>query len=296
YDANTYVNSVQDANGNTTTFTKTPLTGKLLSITHPPDATGVSSTVHYSYADPDTAFYLQSVTNELSHPTVYQRDSNHRVKEIDYPDTAHETFSYNPFGQVLSHLMTSGGTERFEYDGRGLKQAYRDPYHSFGNPTFWYQFDALDRVSGVTDSRGSGPGDANYTTNYEYNQRGQLTKITHPLDAGTGARYFIQNSYNDDGTLASVTDERGNATTYGYDDFKRLSSITAPPAYAGDTTPSTTYLYYDKFGGTSTDYTHSDSNVGNVTTPLGNIVKTFYDENLWKSSVTVGTGTDAGTT
>ena len=300
YDANTYVNSVVDANGNTTTFTKTPLTGKLLSITHPPDATGVSSTIQYTYADPDTAFYLQSVTDELGHPTVYQRDSNHRVKELDYPDAAHETFLYTPLGQVLDHGMTSGGTEAFAYDSRGLRQAYRDSYHLIGNPTFWYQYDAMDRVSGVTDSRGSGPGDLNYTTSYEYNQRGQLTKVTHPVDPVTGARYSVQIGYNDDGTLASVTDERGdtttNTTTYGYDDYKRLSSVTTPPASAGDTTPRTTYLYYDKTGGTGTDYTHADSNVGNVTTPLGNTVKTLYDENFWKRSMTVGTGAEAATT
>ena len=297
YDANTFLNSVQDANGNTTTFTRTPLTGKILTITHPPDAEGVASTITYSYADPATAYYLQSVTDEMQHTTVYQRDTNNRIKEIDYPDTASETFIYNGFGQVLSHKMTSGGTETFGYNGRGLKLIYRDPYHANGNPTARYQYDALDRVSGVTDARGGYPDDPNYTTNFEHNQRGQVTKVTHPNDpANPAIRYTVVIEYNDDGTVRGVTDESGHAATYAYDDYKRLQSITASPAYNGDATPRTTYFYYDKTGGTGTDYTHADANVTHLTTPLGKAVKTLYDENFWKRSVTAGTGAEAATT
>lgn len=297
YDSNGFLSGVRDANGNATSFTRTSLTGKLLTITHPTDATGVYSTIRFSYADPVTAYYLQSVTDEMQHTTVYQRDTNNRIKEIDYPDTASETFIYNGFGQVLSHKMTSGGTETFGYNGRGLKLIYRDPYHANGNPTARYQYDALDRVSGVTDARGGYPDDPNYTTNFEHNQRGQVTKVTHPNDpANPAIRYTVVIEYNDDGTVRGVTDESGHAATYAYDDYKRLQSITASPAYNGDATPRTTYFYYDKTGGTGTDYTHADANVTHLTTPLGKTVKTLYDENFWKRSVTAGTGAEAATT
>lgn len=296
YDVNTYLNSVTDANGNTTTFTKTPLTGKILTVTHPPDANGVVSTRQYFYTNQDTAYYLDHVTDELGHTTVYQRDDKRRIKIINYPDNASEEFTYNNFGQLQLHRLTNGGWESVSYDSRGRILEYRDSDHISSVPTARYGYDTLDRVSGVTDARGFASGDSNYTTNYEYNQRGQVTKVMHPTDPVTGARYTVENGYNADGTLNSVKDERGNITTYGYDDYKRLSTITAPIAFAGDTTPRVTFLYYDRTGGTTVDYTHADSNVGNVTSPLGNTVKTLYDNNFWKSSVTAGTGAEAATT
>jgi RHS repeat-associated protein len=296
YDANTYLTSVTDAKGNTTTFTKTPLTGKILTITHPPDQTGVSSTKQFFYTNPNTAYYLDHEINELGHRTGYIRDDKLRIKTINYPDTASEEFTYNGRGQVLTHKMTSGGTEAFEYDFRGRLERYRDAYHTTGKPTAWYQYDPLDRVSGVTDWRGTGPGDLNYTTNYDYNQRGQLTKQTHPIDPVTGARYFFEYVYNNDSTLAAQTDQRGNTTSYGYDDYKRLSSTTAPLAFAGDPTPRVTYLHYNKDGSATIDYRFTAAAVANVTTPSGRTEKTLYDGNFRKSSVTIGTGTEAATT
>ena len=62
-----------DANRNTTTFTNTPLTGKILTVTHPPDATGVQSTLQYFYTNQNTGYYLDHVTDELGHTTTYQR-------------------------------------------------------------------------------------------------------------------------------------------------------------------------------------------------------------------------------
>ena len=41
-------------------------------------------------------------------------------------DGGFETFTYNNFGQVLAHEMTSGGTETFVYDSHGLKMSYTD--------------------------------------------------------------------------------------------------------------------------------------------------------------------------
>lgn len=300
YDANTYLSSVTDANGNTTSFTNTPLTGKVLTVTHPPDQTGVSSTKRFFYTNPNTAYYVDHVTDELQHTTVYQRDDKFRIRTINYPDTATEEFAYNNFGQVTTHKMTSGGTESFEYDFRGRLERYRDPYHDpinkTGKPTAWYQYDALDRVAGVTDWRGSGPGDLNYTTNYEYNQRGQLTIRRHPIDPVTGVRYFVERTYNNDGTLATLSDERGNTTTYVYDDYKRLASVTAPLAFAGDTTPRITYLHYNRDGSATIDYRFTAAALANVTKPSGRKTTTLYDNNLWKSATIVGSGAEAATT
>ncbi len=65
--------------------------------------------------------------DELLHQTTYIRDSLHRITRIDYPDAAYETFSnYNVFNQALTHRLTSGGTEYYIYDTRGLKQTWQN--------------------------------------------------------------------------------------------------------------------------------------------------------------------------
>jgi YD repeat-containing protein len=108
-----------------------------------------------------------------------------------------------------------------------LKTEYRDPDHATGVPTARYRYDALDRVSDVTDALGSTLGDPYHTTSFTYNQRGQVLTTTKPIDPVDGQRHTITNVYNAIGTLASTTDELNHTTSYTYDDYKRLRSVTS---------------------------------------------------------------------
>ena len=288
YDTNSYLNKVKDGNGNITLFTRLAFTGKLSVLTHPGDA----STVKYFYTDPTTGYYVDHVTDELSHTTTYMRDASNRRYQTNYPDGGSESVTFNSFNQVLTHVLKTGGTETFTYDSRGLKQTYRDPYHASGNATARYQYDSLDRVSGVTDALGSTLGDVNHTTSFTYNNRSQVLVTTHPVDPVDGQRHTVTNTYNSDWTLASVTDELGHVKSYAYDDYKRPLTVTTP----GHNTPVTAYFYYDA-NGTGNDYSHTDSNVTHGISPLGRKVTAAYDENFRKSSVTAADGTaDAATT
>ena len=78
----------------------------------------------------------------------------------------------------------------------------------------------------------------NHSTNFDYNDRGQVTVTTLPWI--NGVRYTISNTYNSDGTLQSRTDELGHLTSYEYDDYRRLKSVTPPVRGAGDTGTYTT--------------------------------------------------------
>lgn len=311
YDSNSYVNSVTDVNGHTTNFTNNALNGAVLTTTFPstpadtPPSTprGVVTTT-YGWAscpdpnnrDANNPYYPYSTTDEGGHTTVYTRDTNKRITRIDYPDGGYETFTYNSFGEVLTHVNTSGGTEIFTYDASGNKQTYRDPYHATGNPTAWYSVDSSNHLSGVTDALGSAAGDINHTTSYAYNARGQLTSTTLPVDPIDGQRHTITNVYNADGTLQSTTDQLGHVTSFTYDDYKRPRTKITPQRYTGDTTPRTAYVYYDATG-TGNDYTHTDANVTHSTSPGGLKTTIAYDANFRKTSVIVGDGTaDAATT
>lgn len=292
-----WVNSSTDRNGNTTNWTNNVLTGTPLQVSYPltPNDTPQGTprgTVTYTYGsatcpdpnnrDANNPYYVYSVTDEGGHATVFLRDANKRIILINYPDGGTESFTYNSFGQVLIHLMKTGGTETFSYDSRGLLQTYRDPYHATGNPSSWFQYDSLDRVSGMTDALGSAAGDVNHTTNFSYNSRGQLLTTTHPVDPIDGLRHITSNAYNQPvGTLASVTDELGHVTSYTYDDYRRVRITTTP----GHNTPLTSRRFYD-VNGTGEDYTHTDASVTYAISPSGKKVITQYNPNKQKTFVT----------
>jgi RHS repeat-associated protein len=315
YDSVRFIDSTTDGRGNITNFINNSFMGPVIQTQYPlteddtPPGTPrgtVTNTYGWSGCpdpnnrDDNNPYYLYSTTDEAGNVTKYTRDSNKRVTRIDYADTGYETFSYNPFGQVLTHQMKTGGVESFTYDGRGLGQTYRSPDNASGNPTARYQYDGLDRVSGVTDVFGSYPGEPYRTANFLYNTRGQVTVTTLPTNPVDGVRHTMVNAYNPngDGTLLSTTDQLGHITTYTYDDYRRVRSMATPLRFAGDTTPRTTFYSYDRNQGTGDDYTHTDSNVTRVALPSTNIVKTTYDENCQQKTVTASAanGFYAGTT
>ena len=139
----------------------------------------------------------------------------------------------------------------------------------------------------MTEGRGSASGDPNYTTTFQYNTRGQLTRLTHP--DGT----YIQYNYNPNGTLAWTADERhpgavtdaNQRTSYTYDDYKRLLSVTTPLRGTGDSTARVTNYNYDP-SGSGAGYTRTAAVPTKVTSPGGKVVNTIYDENLRTVSVT----------
>ena len=225
-----YFKTFRDARANATRTEKRVSDRAVMTVTNP-DGT----TVQFTYSAAGTPF-VTSRKDENGFITYFDRDANNRIWRTRYPDTSSEQFTYNAFGQVLTHTMTSGGTEVFEYDTRGLKSTYTPPAtESDSNPAlhptryFYYTSGPhTDRLQRIQDPR-------NNSTSYEYNLRGQVTKVTHP--DGT----YTQSGYNLDGTLAWTADENhpgaatdvNQRTRYTYDEYKRVLTVTNP---MGETT------------------------------------------------------------
>jgi RHS repeat-associated protein len=289
YDAKGYLNKVKDARGNITSFSRASKTGNLLTLTHPPDELGVPSTIQYFYTDQTTAYYLDHVIDELNRRTDYNPGgANMTIPRIDYPDEGYETFTYNGFNQVLSHRKTSGGTETFTYDSRGLLRTYTPPATpSDPNPAIHptiFTYNVNDHLSTIKNPRA-------YTTTLQHNQRGQRTEVQHHDQSKK------MWDYNDDGTLKSFNNELNQSTTFTYDNFKRLRTATTPLRAPGDTTPRTTNFYYHLVGSALDDYRHTDSQVRRIIAPSGTVTTILYDDNFRKTSVTEGAGSaDAATT
>ncbi|PZR78075.1 MAG: hypothetical protein DLM52_03385, partial [Chthoniobacterales bacterium] len=291
---------ITDMNGHLTQQTLENVCGHILREIHPDPQL---SHRDWSYTDGQNPYYVGTSTDERAHVTKFTRDpTTHRVTRVDhpntsstagiYPQTSYEMFSYTPLGQVKTHQLTSGGTESFAYypstDGIVARRNCMQSWTNADGKTTLYDYDSLGRVSTVTDPRGASLGDLNYTTNYGYNGRHQVTLITLPRDAVTGQRYTIQKTYNaQTGTLASVTDELGHTTFYTYDGYKRVIALK-------DATNQTTTT---KYGPWKADGTMMSSSVLTTDTPTqtisptGKTVNIYYEENLRKSATLQAPGT-----
>ncbi len=300
YDSKNYINSVTDRNGHRTDYTLDALTGNVTQIKYPltqgdTPGQGQRPSVNYTYV---YGYYMNSSQDEGGNSTLFFRDpSTHRITQINYPDGGYERFSYNGFGEVLTHQRTTGGTDTYTYDTRGLKQTYKDSTNVSGNPNARYGYDAYERVSDVTDVFGTAVGDANYTTSFSYNLRGQMLVTTLPKDPVDNTRHMVTNVYNPDGTLQSTTDQLNHTTSYTYDDYRRVLSVTPPVRGYGDNSPHTTSFYYYDPAGNRDNYADTDSQASYVALPSGKVTWTVYDANRrkWWTTVGAGSGDDATT-
>lgn len=268
YDADGFVNSINDFNGRITSITRLNLgypTGVISKITHPTTATeNPGATIQYFYTD-GTGAYLDHVIDERGKQTTYKRNTGTLTTyEIDYPDGGIELYDYNTLGQVWHHTMPSntatggsGGIETFAHDTTGLLTSYTPPATtSDGNPgahPTQYAYDINDHLLTVTDPRGS-------VTTYYHNEIGQVTyALTSAPDAST-----VANVYNADGTLqyqsVSLTSSTSADTNYTYDDYKRILTETDPLG-------KITKFWYDKAGTGVADLTHTDANVTRLVLP-----------------------------
>jgi RHS repeat-associated protein len=299
--ANSYLRCVSDARPEhyTTTVEKDANTGAVLAVIHPVSVDHPNiSKIQYHYTDDIYPYYIDSKTDENGNPTFYDRycvGSNpvdlynpNRVWRIRYPDGGWESFKYNNFGQVVEHRMTSEGTEKFTYTTRGLKETYTpNGTASDGNPSehptryFYYDagnagghFDRIDRLYYVTDP-------LFHSTFYDYNERGQVVTVTHHDNK------FTQNQYYDDGTLHIFTDELGHSTTYTYDEYKRVRSVENAEGEVTETSYDPGYNQDQHMA-----LTHTTSSIYQTTSPMGKVVRHWYDLNFRVRETTEAPGSD----
>jgi RHS repeat-associated protein len=299
YDANNYLRQVNNRRGYITTYTNEPILGRPTQITHFNGPT-VTATAQYEYSDLSNPYYVKSHTDENGKKTIYTRNSlTHQVERIDYPDGGWEEFAYNGFGQVITHKRTNGvytAYDHFVYDGTGrlVKRwdptplANYPPSDSLPHTSFLYYTGAdiwqwADRVRNVTDPLGR-------ITTYEYDKgpdggqiagRGFVTRIIywHDTHDGTLPNGTSQSfGYDAFGNKLWESDELGHSTTYVYDDYKRVTSITNPLGQA------TIYNYALDW---EHPFAHTTNNPHYVLTPSGKNTFFDYDANLRKKDQAV---------
>ena len=264
-----FLQSLTDPLGHTTSFERTAEFGVIKKIINP-DTTFRTT----SYPDQSHPFYPASTTDENGKTTTFTRDASHRITRIDYPDAAYETYTYNAFGQVLTHRLRSGGTETMTYTATGLLTSKLDA----AGKTWGYAYDSLDRLATVTDPRSN-------ATSYLYNDRWQITRTTYP---GGAHRDF---TYDDYGNRLTVTNELGKTWGYAYDELSRVFAMYDP------LNRITQYSYSSGVSGGCCGTGTVDPYPTGIITPSGKQVEIVYDTEWRKTSETAGANSaDAATT
>jgi len=234
----------------------------------------------------------------VTRETFYDRDDAGRVTTVRHADGSFETFTYNIYGQILQHRMRNGGVETFAYDGTGRRTSHVSPTGSSalapGNVTRQFTYDSRDLVQTETLLV---PGGVNRVTQYAYNNRGQVTRVTFP------DLTFVSFEYDTYGNQTARVDELGHRWTAAYDEFKRRINSSEPPRSAGAPALTTTYAYDEPGGSGGGGCCGGDGGGGagnrptSITLPSGKVTTIAYDGARRKLSETAGAGTpEAATT
>jgi RHS repeat-associated protein len=261
--------SKTDPVGNITTYTNDNL-GRVTSITMP-KALGRTT---YSYND---AGNYVDIVNENGWHTRRIYDGLARLSKTESflgTTTYNETYTYNWSDRMTSKTDALGNTYTQQYDAVGrlvrttkpdntvVTQGYNDtaPWVRVTDENGNYRcsyYDRLGRLISIVEKAQSNcqPG---LTTNYTYDETGNLRKITTANLQSTAYAYdslnrLIQTTYPDGtqesylydntGNIVSKTDRKNLQTLYSYDSLNRVTTIT----YCAGTITSDNY-FYDKNG------------------------------------------------
>jgi RHS repeat-associated protein len=251
YDSNANRISITDRNGNITQFAY-DLRGNVTSTTESNDVTdpydGGVTTVEYNDVNfPDLP---TKKIDALGNVTTWEYDSKGNVSRQVDPNGFTMLWTYNNFGRKLTEQDERGDITQYVYNGDGMLTEIIDP----NNNHAWFGYDALWRLTHITDGRAGSFGDPARTTVTAYNNADRIISITGLV---TSESY----QYDNVGNRTHVTNRRGHTTMYQYDNNNNLIKVQMP-APGGQTQYS-----YDTLN-------HKIS----VTDPNGNITHFEYDD------------------
>ena len=216
--------------------------------------TAENITLSYGY---DAAHDLRSITDNLGNRIEYRYDlkgnrieSNTRSADGTLKRALQKEYDY--LNKLKLLIGGEGQISRYDYDFNGNQIAQMDPRHTGNDPiaakalnpalsnnTISSHYDALDRLIQRIHLHNSD----DIVTDYRYNARDQLVRVTDPNGLDTTYQYndfgdlltvnspdtgITSYSYDKAGNRLSQTDARGIVTTYTYDALNRLKTISYP--------------------------------------------------------------------
>jgi RHS repeat-associated protein len=236
YDANGNRASSKDPNGNAMSY-EYDAVNRLVKIIRPGNIT-----TSYTY---DRRNNLTSVTDDNANTTWYEFDEQNRTTKVTSPDTGNTSYTYDLNGNLRTKTDAKGVTITYVYDALNRLTTIDFP----ADPDIEYSYDTClngqDRVCSMTDASG--------TTTYEYSAKNQIKKETKVIDRVT---YTTQYTYDQNGNLKTMTYPSGRVITYNYTNDRVVSMLNNAANLA-------TSITYKPFGGLSS-ITYGNGLTGNI--------------------------------
>jgi RHS repeat-associated protein len=255
YDSYGDINSITDANGNTTTSifdvlrrlteVDAPVSGVVTKYTYYPNNkvasvqraapgdSGAYETTQYTYTP---SYLLQTVTDPLGNTTTTTYDADDRVQTVTQPvsdsENRQRTYSYDALGRLVQLSDTTSGSpgtvlETHSYTPNGREQSFADA----NNSTTTYAYDGFDqRVSTTYPDQSA--------EQYQYDADGNL------LQKATRSGQTIAFAYDPLNRVVSKNPqgEAAGQVSYGYDLSGRLLQA------ADGSSPNPYLIGYDTAG------------------------------------------------
>jgi RHS repeat-associated protein len=275
--------------------------GSVLTMDGPrSDVSDVTTYTYYPNNDADAGRRgnIETITNAAGHVTSFAAYNVHgQPTSIVDPNGLTTTLAYD-LRQRLTSRTVGGEITSYEYDGVGSLTKVTLPDGSFLS----YAYDAAHRMTGMEDNLGNriaytldamgnrtleevrDPGNnlaqtrsrvfnnlnrlfqeigaATQTTQYAYDNQGNLTSIDGPL-AGTGD--VTSNAYDALNRLRQVTNPGSVVTQYAYNGLDALTSVTDPRSLV-------TGYTVDGLGNLNQQASPDTGNTSNSYDPAGNLL------------------------
>lgn len=218
YNENAAVTSVTDANGNKTEYTYDSAGNKIRTVYA--DGTSVSSTY-------DSRNRLRSQTDQNGNTTYYDYDGNNKITCVTDALGGKTTYTYDESGNMTSVTDANGNTTEYAYDTCGhcvravnaIGQTAESTYDvcgniitetDFGGKLTTYTYDAMNRIKTKTNTDG--------TITYSYNNDGTISSVSDR----SGVTYL---TYSGEYGLSKITYPNNRYVEYSYDLAGRLKTI-----------------------------------------------------------------------
>ncbi len=252
--------SVKDALNNTTEFTYE--NGDVVAVTDPRGQIGSAFI--------DSAGRVLRTRSPLGQAARYEYDSLDRVVKAFDPVGGVTEFTYDANSNLLSVKDARNNLTTYTYDNLNRVTSRTDPLQRVET----YEYDAFGSLKKSTDRRGK-------VTSYVYDNLYRLTFVGFGTTGDPGNPSYessITYTYNTAGRLTQVVDSVSGSSTFGYDNFDRLTSKTTAQGtinYSYDSAGQRTGMTV--VGQPAVTYTYDNANRLTQVTQGANSVAFSYD-------------------
>ena len=252
YQYNIYGKRTQrtDARGVVTTYAYDTVLNRLTGISYNVSGTTATSTpsVSYSYGTSPSSYNngrLLAMTDGLGSETYTYDQLGRRIQiqRVIYNVSYNTSYTYNLASQIATMTYPSGRVLDSSYDAIGRASTLKNNATGANYATS-FAYNVAHQITGFTYGNGA-------SASYGYSvNRLQMTSVSYAQGGTTvfGSTYSYSQSGNNDGEIASITDnvDSGRSAAYSYDALGRLT--------AASTSGSTNYpawglsWTYDRYG------------------------------------------------